>query len=322
MRSSAVLPPLQALRAFEAVGRLLSFRRAGEELLITQSAVSHHIRGLEEALGVRLFERRARTIALTPAGDRYLNVITQAFALIAEGTGELTQARARQRLRVSLLPSFAANWLVPRLAYFQARHPTIDIELDPTLRVIDLSAGEADLAIRYGGGRWLGARGELLMSEQLTPVLSPALAQRQPLEVPSQLLGHTLLLTKNPADWDIWSETMALDLSRAKSIQLTDYNIVLQAALDGQGVALGRRLLVEDRIRTGALVAPLATVVDSQRAGHWLVMPERRRLTPAARTFADWIKTEVGDPAAATLTGLQSAHPGAHCPAFGEVQPV
>lgn len=249
MRPSTVLPPLLALRAFEAVGRLLSFRRAGEELQITQSAVSHHVRRLELTLGVRLFERHPRSIKLTSAGKRYLNTIAQAFALIGEGTVELTQTRARQQLRISLLPSFAANWLVPRLAQFRARHPMIDVELDPTLRLIELSAGEADLAIRYGDGRWPGVRSQLLTSEQLTPVLSPALAKNQPLTQPSHLLGHTLLLTKNPADWEIWSETIGLDLSRARSIQLTDYNIVIQAALDGQGVALGRRLLIEDRIQ-------------------------------------------------------------------------
>lgn len=293
MRPSTVLPPLLALRAFEAVGRLLSFRRAGEELQITQSAVSHHVRRLELTLGVRLFERHPRSIKLTSAGKRYLNTIAQAFALIGEGTVELTQTRARQQLRISLLPSFAANWLVPRLAQFRARHPMIDVELDPTLRLIELSAGEADLAIRYGDGRWPGVRSQLLTSEQLTPVLSPALAKNQPLTQPSHLLGHTLLLTKNPADWEIWSETIGLDLSRARSIQLTDYNIVIQAALDGQGVALGRRLLIEDRISAGSLVAPLATVVDAPRAGHWLVMPERLRLTSAARSFVDWIGAEI-----------------------------
>lgn len=292
MRSSPDLPPLQALRAFEAVGRLLSFRRAGEELLITQSAVSHHIRQLEEKLHTRLFVRRARSIALTQEGERYLETVTRAFALLVEGTSELTHSAVRQRLRVSLLPSFAANWLVPRLSNFHAAHPEIDLQIDPTLRLVDLAAGEADLAIRYGDGRWPGGRCELLMEERLTPMLSPELAVRQPLREPKDLLDHTLLFTQRPLDWEIWAEEVGLDLSHARTLQLTDYNIVLQAALDGQGVALGRRLLIEDRLRSGALIAPCPAVVSSPRAAYWLLMPERRRLTTAARAFAEWIKVE------------------------------
>lgn len=289
MRSTPDLPPLHALRAFEAVGRLLSFRRAGEELSISQSAVSHHIRHLEETLGARLFERRARGIALTQAGQRYLETVARAFALIAQGTAELTQTAARRRLRVSLLPSFAANWLVPRLGAFQAAHPDIHIDLDPTLRLADLAAGDADLAIRFGDGNWPGGRAELLMPEHLTPVLSPALAARHALRTPEDLLGHTLLFTHRPADWEIWAEDTGLDLGRARILQLTDYNIVLQAALDGQGVAMGRRLLIADRLRAGALVAPYPRTVTPPRTGHWLVTPERRRLSPAARAFVAWI---------------------------------
>ncbi len=286
MRSSALLPPLAALRAFEAVGRLLSFRRAGEELLITQSAVSHHIRALEAALGVRLFERRARSIALTPAGARYLEAVGAAFALIREGTAELT----RPLLRVSVLPSFAANWLVPRLPQFEAQHPGIAVELEPTLALVDLAAGEADLAIRYGEGPWPGGRAELLVAEALTPVLSPALQARQPVATPQDLLGHTLLLSRRPIDWEAWAAAAGIDLGRARRVQLTDYNIVLQAALDGQGVALGRSWLIEDRLRAGALIAPCPLSVTRAQFGHWLLLPADRRPAPAAAAFAAWLK--------------------------------
>ena len=202
MRSSTTLPPLQALRAFEAVARLMSFRRAGEELLITQSAVSHHIRQLEEFLGLPLFVRKARSIALTPEGEDYRARTTDAFRLIAAATADLRGRSRRNVVRISLLPSFAANWLVSRLHGFQSLHPDIGLELDPTLRSADIAAGEADIAIRYGDGNWPGVDVRLLMAEQLSPVISPALLQSdKTIETPQDLLRHTLLFARKPVDW-------------------------------------------------------------------------------------------------------------------------
>src|SRR5689334_6587002 len=146
VRSSSALPPLLSLRAFAAVARLLSFRRAGEELLITQSAVSHHIRELEQNLGVKLFIRKARGVDLTPEGLEYFEFVRQAFDLIADGTSHLRRRAMKSRVRVSLLPSFAANWLVPRLRRFNESHPDIELVLDPTLRLTDFADGETDLA--------------------------------------------------------------------------------------------------------------------------------------------------------------------------------
>ena len=307
MRSSPTLPPLQALRAFEAVARRLSFRRAGEDLLITQSAVSHHIRALEQDLGVRLFVRKPRGVELTPEGERYHDAVRRAFAIIAEGTTELRGRAAKARLRVSLLPSFTANWLVPRLGGFADAHPEIELELEPTLDLADLGAGAADLAIRYGDGRWDGVDCRMLMQERLSPVASPALLRRGPaLTEAADVLGHTLLLTVRPYDWTIWAEANGLDLAGARSIQLSDYNITLQAAVDGQGVAMGRLLMLGDRLRSGALVRPCASVVSSPRAAHWLVTARGNRLSAAGEAFADWLAAEaaateaqVGDPAGA-----------------------
>jgi LysR family glycine cleavage system transcriptional activator len=279
---------LAALRAFEAVGRLLSFRRAGEELLITQSAVSHHIRQLETSLGVRLFIRKPRSIALTPEGERYLGVTRRAFALIGEATAELRAGAGRATLRVSLLPSFAANWLVARLSDFRTSHPDIHLELDPTLRLADLAADEADLAIRYGNGDWDG-EAQLLITEQLFPVASLALTRRKPaLSDPQDLSNHVLLLTRNPIDWDIWAKAAGVDITRARKIQLTDYNVAQQAAMDGQGVAMGRGLLVKDHLRAGRLVAPFEQVASSPRLGHWLLRP-RGATSQAATAFGDWL---------------------------------
>jgi LysR family glycine cleavage system transcriptional activator len=293
MRSSPVLPPLHALRAFEAVGRLLSFRRAGEELLITQSAVSHHVRTLEQALGVVLFERKGRSIALTTAGERYLDSVSRAFTLVAEGTRDVRLRAAHQTLRMSLLPSFAANWLVSRLDSFRAAYPQIELALDPTLNRANLGAGEADIAIRFGVGEWPGLRCELLATERFMPVLSPELAARHPLAKPEDMLGHTLLTSHRPTEWEAWSRHAALSLAAARRLQLTDYNIVLQAALNGQGIAMGRSLLVADHLRRGALIAPLPGFATSPGLGYWAVLPGRAEANPAAMAFVDWLRREI-----------------------------
>ncbi|QND50426.1 transcriptional regulator GcvA (plasmid) [Phyllobacterium sp. 628] len=296
MRTSATLPPLQALRAFEAVARLLSFRRAGEELLITQSAVSHHIRQLEEFVGRPLFIRKARSIALTSEGADYLARTSNAFHIIADATAELRSKGKRQGVKVSLLPSFAANWLVSRLHRFQAQHPDIDLELDPTLRSTDFMADQADIAIRYGNGHWPGTEVHLLMAEQLSPVVSPLLLKQGPaLSTAQDLLQHTLLFAKKPMDWQVWAEAVGLDLTHARTIQLTDYNITLQAAVDSQGVAIGRTLLIRDHIRSGRLVQPFPDVITSTRAAHWMVTPTNRKLSTATRAFADWLIGETSE---------------------------
>lgn len=303
MRSSTTLPPLQALRAFEAVARLLSFRKAGEELLITQSAVSHHIRQLEEFLGLPLFIRQARSITLTPEGTDYLAGTTDAFRLIAAATSDLRSKSKRNVVRISLLPSFAANWLVSRLHKFQARHPHIDLELDPTLRVVDFSNDNTDVAIRYGDGNWTGVDARLLMAEQLSPVLSPALlGSGTAIATPQDLLRHTLLFAKKPVDWQVWSDAIGLDLAKARTIQLTDYNITLQAALDGQGIAIGRMLLIHDHLRTGRLVQPFPETITSIRTAHWLVTPKGSRIAPATQAFMDWLVEET-DVAASQKNG-------------------
>jgi LysR family transcriptional regulator, glycine cleavage system transcriptional activator len=286
------LPPLQALRVFEAVARLASFRRAGEELLITQSAVSHQIRELERNLGTKLFVRKARSIELTPQGEHYFETVMRAFDLIRSGTINVRRTAKREQVRVSLLPSFAANWLVPRLERFGEAHPEIDLVLDPTLRLADLAADEADVAIRYGDGSWGGSENRLLMIERLTPVISPALLERGPgLSEPRDILNHTLLLPARPYDWEVWADANAVDLRAARTIKLSDYNVVLQAALDGHGVAIGRLLLIADRIRSGALVQP-CNVVTSPRVGHWLVLPKGLQPTAATTAFVEWLVSE------------------------------
>lgn len=296
MRASQTLPPLQALRAFEAVARLLSFRRAGEELLITQSAVSHHIGALERHLGARLFIRKARGVILTPEGERLSGAVREAFALIAAATADLSGKPAKRRVRVSLLPSFAANWLAPRLINFTATHPEIELALDPTLRMADLEADDADIAIRFGDGRWEGAENHLLMAEWVSPVASPALlSQGPPLREPKDILAYPLIMSLKTSDWDVWADANGVDLRGARTLQLLDYNISLQAAVDGAGVAIGRMLLIGDRLRSGALIQPFAEVSTSGRIGYWLHRRPPALETPEATAFAAWILREAAD---------------------------
>lgn len=287
MRRSATLPPLPSLRAFAAVGRLLSFRKAGEELLITQSAVSHHVKQLEDYLGTALFERHGRTISLTAAGQAFLARVDAGFATIEAGVREVRGDPAT--VRVSLLPSFAANWLVPRLPHFRALHPEIVVELDPSLETVDLGQGTADLAIRYGVPGWPGLDAECLMREALTPVLSGA---KEPLREPGDVLHHTLLLSRRETDWQLWAKACGVDLAKARTLQLVDYNLVLQAAAEGQGIAMGRLSLVRERLRNGALVAPLPVVQAQDDAAYWLLSASARALSKSAAVFRQWLLDE------------------------------
>jgi LysR family glycine cleavage system transcriptional activator len=286
------LPVLSSLRAFEAAGRHLSFSRAADELLITQSAVSHHVRKLEEELGVSLFSRHARSVALTPEGKRYLASLTHAFDLMAAATEEI-RASERRTLRVSLLASFATHWLIPRLSGFTAAHPDIDLVLEPSIRPADLSVDPIDAAIRYGRGGWHGAQSQPFLGEQIFPVCSPALLEGgASLRRPQDLLGQTLLFSfsKDPFEWQAWSELAGVDVTQARHVMLHDYNIVLQAAVDGQGVAMGRRNLIADHLRKGTLVELFPDLRVAGGIGYWVVMPEAAK--PQARAFAQWLLGE------------------------------
>jgi LysR family glycine cleavage system transcriptional activator len=292
------LPSLPALRAFEAAGRHLSFRRAAAELLVTPSAISHQIQRLEQDLGATLFLRKTRAIALTPAGERYLDGVRRAFDLLE---AETLSVRAPERavLRVSLLASFATHWLVPRLGRFAAAHPKIELRLEPSNTLADVRGGEADLAIRYGMGGWPEVEAERLMPDQIAPVVSPALLERgPPIAQPADLLHHTLLLSyaREPIEWPAWATAHGFDLARARTLMLHDYNIVLEAALAGQGVAMGRHSLIGERLRSGALVTPLGGQPFAPPGlGHWLVT-RPGPLPPPATAFIAWIRGEAARP--------------------------
>jgi len=293
MRSARSLPALVSLRAFEAAARRLSFSLAAQELFVTQSAISHHIQRLETELGVALFERRARAVTLTAAGQAYYERVHAAFELLRQGTDDIrAPAAARKKLRVGLLASFATRWLAPRLAGFAAAHPDIDLQLLPDIALADVAGGEVDVAIRYGQGAWPGVRARLLMAERLSIVCAPALiAGRKRPRTAEDLLRYPLLAShaRHPFEWDAWAQCYGLDLSRARPVRLHDYNIVVEAALAGQGLAMGRHRLIGAQLASGALVEALpGTTLEAPRIGWWFVTP-RGALGAAAQRFHAWL---------------------------------
>lgn len=299
MKTPVDLPPFPALCAFEAVGRLQSFRLAAEELCISQSAVSYHVKTLEDAAGARLFERHPRGIAFTAAGQGYWRAVSDALRRLRRATAALQPAPGALTVRLSVLPSFAAGWLLPRLAAFQAARPDIHVALDPRLELADLEGGEVDLAIRYGHGRWPGVTSRRLLAEQLAPVASPALLRRGPaIRRPQDVAAHTLLHVSRPDEWERWARAAGVDISGARTQHLTEYGIVLQAAVDGLGLAMGRRLLVAERLQAGQLVAPLPDWVAPPQLGYWLCRG-RRAPGRAAQAVMDWLVAVAAAAAAA-----------------------
>ena len=292
MRNAPNLPSLSALRVFECVGRLQSFRAAGEELCISQSAVSYHIKALEDDLGVKVFERHARGISFTAEGNAYFDLIRESFRMLEDGTIAMRASAAPATLRVSVLPSFAAGWLVQRLARFAEQFPDIELVLDPGLGLADLNRGDADIAIRFGQGGWPDVESELLIAEQLCPVASPLLlAAGPPIHTPQDVLAHSLLVVKRPFEWTRWADHCGVDFSVAHTVQLADYNIVLQAAVEGVGIAMGRRFLVSGRINTGLLTQVFDNWISPASLGYWVCYPQKSRKA-AARVFASWLSQE------------------------------
>lgn len=294
MRSTRSLPALVSLRAFEAAARRLSFSLAAQELFVTQSAISHHIQRLEAELGIALFERRTRAVALTPAGQTYFEHVHTAFELLRKGTDVIrAPAATRSTLKVGLLASFATRWLAPRLPHFAAEHPGIDLQLQPDIGLADVAGGEVDVAIRYGRGAWPGVKSRLLMTERLSVVCAPALiADRRRPRTPADLLRHPILTShaRQPFEWDAWARRFGMDLGPAQTVHLHDYNIVIEAAIAGQGLAMGRHRLIASFLASGALVEVLPdAVLDDPRIGWWFVTP-RGSPSAAAQALHDWLK--------------------------------
>ncbi|MFS1288392.1 transcriptional regulator GcvA [Pseudomonas piscis] len=284
------LPPLLALRAFEAVARHLSFSKAAQELCVSQSAISHQVHKLEEHLGQPLFIRRTRAIDLTHAGAAYHRQIHPALEQIAQATQALQAVPEPKVLRVGLLASFATLWLAPRLSDFNRRYPQIQLELQASIELADVAGAEVDLAIRYGKGVWPRVRATRLLAEQLAPVCSPEL-KATTLDRAPRLMAHS----QQPFEWHDWSASHGFDLSSHPPVMLHDYNIVVEAAVAGQGLAMGRRRLIQRHLDQGRLVQAFDLPPLDSQIGYWLVTAENGA-SPTAHYFAQWLQEQAEHP--------------------------
>ncbi|MHA1152834.1 MAG: transcriptional regulator GcvA [Alphaproteobacteria bacterium] len=293
------LPPLNALRAFEAAARHLSFTKAAEELFVTQAAISHQVKALETALDLQLFRRLNRRLMLTDAGQLYLPALTEAFDAIDTATSRLRADENAGRLVVSVANSLAAKWLLPRLPRFRERHPEIEVEISAADRLVDFGRDNVDMAIRYGLGRYPGLRVDPLMEDTNFPVCSPALlAGPIPLSQPADLSRHSLLhddvTTSDAPDWRKW--LAAVGVSGAwtdRGQRYSHSSLVLQAAIDGQGVALGRSTLVALDLEAGRLVQPFGPALPSSYAC-FVVSPPATAERPKIKAFREWLLDEAG----------------------------
>jgi LysR family glycine cleavage system transcriptional activator len=289
---TARLPSLNGLRAFEAAARHLSFTQAAAELNVTQTAISHQIRRLEEELGIRLFVRQNRALALTPKARDYLPGVRAAFNDLRLATDRLLRKDDDNVLTISTLASLAAKWLLPRLTAFQEAHPGIDVRITTSTGLVDFKGGDVDAAIRYGRGHWPGLRAEWLMADEVFPVCSPALLTgKRPLRRPEDLRDHVLLHnTNNSDDWRLWLTASGLpaDISKQPGITFDLILMTVQAAIDGIGIAMGRTSYVQDDIAKGRLVVPFEIALPAD-AGFYLVSPEATADPPKLHAFRNWL---------------------------------
>src|SRR5690348_883650 len=291
------LPSLNGLYAFAAAARHLSFTRAAAELNVTQTAISHQIRRLEQQLGLRLFVRRNRALALTREAQSYLPAVRAAFEDLRRATERLRRSERDGVLTVSTTPSLAAKWLVQRVAAFQDAHPGIEIRISASTQLVDFGReAEIDMAVRYGRGSWPGLRAHWLMAEEFFPVCSPALlAGDKPLKRPADLARHTLLHAMvSREDWQLWLTAAGLPVSLElkRGLSFDQSYMAIQAAIDGLGVALGRITLVEADLAAGRLVRPFDLVLPVE-AGFYVVAPEETADAAKIALFRDWLIASV-----------------------------
>ncbi|WP_018690825.1 transcriptional regulator GcvA [Algicola sagamiensis] len=288
------LPPLNALKAFEAAARHLSFTKAAEELFVTQAAISHQIKSLEEHLGLKLFMRRNRSLLLTEEGQSYFLDIKDIFSQINDATEKLLARGAKGAITISLPPSFAIMWLVPRLSEFSELHPEIDVRI----KAVDLDEGsltdDVDVAIYYGKGQWPSLRADKLHTEYLIPVCSPKLLNStKPLRMLEDLSQHTLLHDGSRKDWKQWVKNYNLkNINVNQGPIFSHSSMVLQAAAHGQGIALGHSVLAKPEIESGRLVCPFNQVLVSKNA-YYLVCQEGQSDLGKIVAFRDWMMTMV-----------------------------
>ena len=293
------LPQVAFFQGFEAAARNLSFTKAAAELFITQSAVSRQIKALEDYLGVALFERRARSLILTEHGQALYGVIGDVLDRLQAAVDRLkTDGRTRQ-LSITTTTGFASLWLIPRLPRFTSLHPGIDVRISATTDMLNLERSLVDLAIRYCAPDMVPEGAVRLFGEEILPVCSPSLLREKPLRRPTDLPNHTLLhfdypgAVKSFMDWGTWLTALGIGkLGSAGSLHFTQYEQMIQAAMNGQGIALGRQPLVNELIASGALAVPFNEAVVASRA-YFLIESPTASGKPNVRRFSEWLLDEV-----------------------------
>ncbi len=289
------LPPLNALRAFEATARLNGVQKASEELRVTHGAISRHVKQLEEWLGITLFDRSRRSLVLNAAGQTYLHSISSALNLIQEGTANLQQYKPSNTLGIVTTHSIAAKWLLAKLPDFYRGHPEIEVWLSMEQSLTDFAEGTVDVGLRMGTGPWSDVDCIPLMKDRLITVCSSRLLEQgQPLNKPEDLAAYTLLHDQAPStQWSRWfveHNVTSIDYSNGPRFSSSD--ILLKAAMSGQGVALVNEVLAAEDLVQGNLVQPLLQSVDLGDF-FWLVFPPGRQLNSKVKCFSEWIKTMV-----------------------------
>lgn len=297
----AHLPPLKSLIAFDAVARLGGFTHAAQALHLTHGAISRQVAQLEDNLGQRLFVRQARGTVLTEAGRSFHLTVAQALASLEHAAQALRSAPRAVSVRISATPAFGARWLLPRLPAFRAAHPGIAVLVDAAVPLVDLDDGSCDFAVRYGRGRWRGVHARLLMRETLSPVCTPALARqigRSVRRLRTQPLLHDAIVD----GWALWMKAAGQPpvAPTDDDVAFNDYNLVLEAALSGMGVALGRSALVAAHLASGQLVTPFARHIAAPSAYYLARSP--LPLQPAAQILWDWLVREASTPGATAVT--------------------
>ncbi|HET8585680.1 MAG TPA: transcriptional regulator GcvA [Casimicrobiaceae bacterium] len=291
------IPPMQALRAFEAVASMGSLTQAADALSLTHGAISHQIKSLESMLGVRLVERAGRGIRITDSGARLASRVRAALADIADAIREASERTSGRKLRVSVTPSFAARWLLPRLGSFIRQHPDIDLDVRAGSALVDFQRDDVDVAIRWGVGQWPGVKAEELLRDVFFPVCSPRLPNLP--RVPSDLASHTLLRSDDEF-WKPWFDAVGLDWPEPdRGPIFNDSSLMLQAAVDVQGIALARASLIGSDIRNGLLMRLFDIDVPGPRR-YYLVYPPRMADSPKLALFRAWLHDEIATETATT----------------------
>lgn len=290
------LPPLNALRAFEASARQLSFTRAAEELFVTQAAISHQIKSLEEYLGIKLFMRKNRSLLLTEEGQSYFLDIKDIFNSLNDATERLLARGAKGAITVSLQPSFAIQWLVPRLNAFNQQNPDIDVRIKAVDQPDSSLTEDVDVAFYYGRGKWPGVHAEQLHKGYLIPVCSPLLLNgKKPLNTVQDLAHHNLLHDTSRRDWKRWFKEVEVKGMNVNHGPIFSHSaMVVQAAVHGQGVALAHSVLAQPELDAGRLTSPFKNVLNSKNA-FYIVCRENQLDIGKIDAFREWVLATVED---------------------------